>query len=86
MFAARPGIVAIYDADKQTEQLPVEAFDDAGVPYVLGPAGLIPASQRSGFLTLQYRDASVDVVLVAKPEFVREPTPVPVPPTPEEQR
>lgn len=88
MIPARPGIVAVYAADREYEHAPVEAWGDDGVPYVLGPQGLIAAAQRpeSTLVHLRYREVDTEIELQSKPEFVKRPTTVAVRPTPEEER
>lgn len=48
------GTVALYQqADEGILAMPVEAWDDAGAPYIAGATALVAASSRSGFLRLE---------------------------------
>lgn len=75
--ACTTGTVALYPLpdDGGTLALPVEAWDERGIPHIAGDTGLVEASSRPGFLRLE-------AAAVALPPSRVPVTPVPAGPRP----
>jgi len=68
-------VVTTTETERIVEQMPVEAWDDLGSPYVAGATGLVRADSVPGFVRLNAR-----TVREVRQRLERQPTEADVPP------